>query len=150
MTEELNNPALKELAFLIGDWDMALSGAAFLPTTQDVVHDSVTFRPIESGALLTMHQGSNESGPPKATWVMGKDDSDDHYTVLYADERGVSRLYSMDMTPTIWRIWRDDPDFSQRFEATVSSDRRSLVGRWEKRSGGGTWSHDFDVTYTRV
>lgn len=46
-------------------------------------------------------------------------------------------------------MWRDDPEFCQRFEARISADRRSLHGRWEKRTPGSEWEHDFDITDTR-
>ena len=49
----------------------------------------------------------------------------------------------------LWTIWRDDPDFAQRFEATVDADRRRIEGRWERRAADGPWEHDFAVAYTR-
>jgi hypothetical protein len=77
------NPALADLQFLAGGWDMELSGAAFLPD--------------------------------KA-----------------------------------WRLWRHTPDFSQRFDAQVSTDQAEINGRWEKSYDGGvTWEHDFNIRYAR-
>src|SRR5690349_23674788 len=37
------NPALAQLEFLVGAWDMELSEAAFLPAPDAKVHGSVTF-----------------------------------------------------------------------------------------------------------
>jgi hypothetical protein len=146
---QMTNPVLSALEFLIGDWDMALSGASFLGDPTEVVHGRVEVRPIEEGALLAMRQVVEPSGPPAATWVVGGDGARASYTVLYADRRGVSRVYEMALADRRWRIWRHDPEFSQRFEATVSTDQEKIVGRWEKCSSVGAWEHDFDVTYSR-
>ena len=150
MTAELTNPSLAELGFLIGEWDMALSSASFLPDPGQVVHGRVEISPIEDGRVLVMRQAVEPSGPPGASWLIGRDDSKAEYTVLYADGRGVSRIYEMALTNDSWRLWRTDPNFSQRFEATVSSDGTSIEGRWEKRQSGGIWEHDFNVTYSRL
>ena len=88
---ELTNPSLAELGFLIGEWDMAISGASFLPDPDQVVHGRVEFSATEDGPVLVMRQGVEPSGPPAASWVIGRDDSKGQYTVLYADGRGVSR-----------------------------------------------------------
>jgi hypothetical protein len=149
MEANIANPALADLAFLVGDWDMALSGASFLADREQILHGRAEFQPIEAGALLAMRQGVEPPNPPQASWVIGRDESQDHYTVLYTDPRGVSRVYEMMLSDRHWRIWRDDPDFSQRFEATISTDRNEMVGRWEKRSSKAGWEHDFDLTYTR-
>lgn len=85
-----------------------------------------------------------------ATWMIGRDDSGSHYTVLYSDERGVSRVYAMTLDHATWRIWRENEEFSQRFEAVVSADHDLISGHWEKRTGGGAWEHDFAVTYRRA
>lgn len=146
----LTNPALADLGFLIGDWDMALSGASFLPSPHDVVHGRIEARPIEGGGLLALRQLVERAGPPAATWVIGRDEGRAGYSVLYADGRGVSRLYEMTMADRTWHMWRDDPAFSQRFEATVNAERTGIEGRWQKRFGGGAWEHDFDVAYTRL
>jgi hypothetical protein len=149
MTTETTNPALADVAFLVGDWHMTLSGASFLPTKDDVVHGQVEVRPIEAGTLLAMRQGVAPPNPPAATWVIGRDDSRDRYVVLYADGRGVSRVYEMTLAELTWRMWRDDPVFCQRFEATISADHNEISGRWEQCESGGEWEHDFNVAYTR-
>jgi hypothetical protein len=47
-------------------------------------------------------------------------------------------------------MWRDIPDFSQRFDANVAPDGRKISGRWEKSADrGASWQHDFNIDYTR-
>jgi hypothetical protein len=139
-----DNPALAELKFLAGDWDMELSGASFLPDPATVVKGSVTFDWIEAGAALVMRMGD------AATWIIGRDDAEPEYRVLYADDRGVSRVYRMTLSDHSWQLWRDAPGFSQRFRAQLSSDPPAIEGRWEKSlDGGASWEHDFNVRYRR-
>jgi len=150
MTDAIpHNPALADLAFLVGDWDMELSSASFLPDPEQVIHSYAGFAWIEGGALLAMRQGDQPPTPPSATWVIGRDEASPDYSVLYSDGRGVSRIYAMSFGGDEWRLWRNNDDFSQRFRATVSDDGDSLAGRWEKAVGGKEWEHDFNVTYTR-
>lgn len=138
------NPALADLQFLAGDWDMELSEASFLPDPDAKVNGSVTFEWIEQGAALVMRMGD------AASWIIGRDDSEQHYHVLYADDRGVSRVYQMSLTGGSWQMWRDTPEFSQRFDAKVSPGEAEINGSWQKSvDGGTTWEHDFKVRYTR-
>jgi len=150
VTTDLNNPALAALGFFLGEWDMALSGASFLPDPDQVVHGRVEFSAVEDGRLLVMRQAIEPSDPPAATWLIGRDDSKAEYKVLYADGRGVSRIYEMTFTEDTWQMWRNDQKFSQRFEATIAPDGTSIKGRWEKRESDGAWEHDFDVEYSRL
>ena len=105
---------------------------------------SASFHFIDNGRLLAFRQGD------AATWMIGRDDSSDLYTILYSDSRGVSRVYTMTLDAEAWHIWRDDDEFSQRFTSVVSPDRDLISGRWEKQSGAGAWEHDFAVTYRRA
>jgi hypothetical protein len=142
------NPALDELRFLAGGWDMELSEASFLPDPEAKLRGSVIVEWIEQGAALAMRMG--DAGTPAATWIIGRDDAEPGYHVLYADGRGVSRVYRMSFGDGTWRMWRDTPAFSQRFEAEVGAGQAEINGSWQKSADGGmTWEHDFTVRYTR-
>jgi hypothetical protein len=143
------NPALREASFLVGDWVMELSGAAFLSSPNEVVQGTVRIELIEGGAFIALRQYDSEVGPPAARWVIGRDEQGSEYCALYADGRGVARVYAMTIEGGWWRIWRDAEGFSQRFAAAISEDRRTLEGRWEKSFDGSTWEHDFNLTYRR-
>jgi hypothetical protein len=145
----LINPALGDVSFLVGEWEMTISNASFLPDRAQVVSGHMEVTPIEAGMLLALRQASDSAGPPMASWVIGRDGSRPGYTVLYTDGRGVSRIYEMRLSEERWTIWRDDPEFSQRFEALISADHHFVDGRWEKRPAAGEWEHDFNVMYSR-
>jgi hypothetical protein len=71
------NPALADLQFLAGAWDMELSEASFLPDPAATVGGSVTFEWIEQGAALVMRMGDS-------AWIIGRDEAKPDYRVLYA------------------------------------------------------------------
>ncbi len=72
------------------------------------------------------------------------------YCVLYADDRGVSCVYRMSLRDGTRRMWRDTPEFAQRFDAQVSADQAEITGSWQKSvDDGTTWDHDFKVRYSR-
>ena len=72
------------------------------------------------------------------------------YTVLYYDAQSVSRIYEMSFSESEWKMWRNSPNFSQRYEGQISKDGNTIAARWEKSSDGTTWEHDFNITYTRI
>jgi len=144
------NPSLKQIELLVGDWEMELSNASFLPSSSDTVKGQASFEWLEGGAFLIMYMGNKPSETPDARWLISRDDSTSNYTVLYYDARKVSRVYEMSFSDDTWKIWRNSPGFSQRFEGEISDDGNLITAYWEKSSDGTTWEHDFDVTYTRV
>jgi hypothetical protein len=138
------NPQLADLAFLVGAWEMELSNAAFLSQPTETVRSQVSYEWIENGAFLMLRMGEN------ALWLIGRDEAQPLYTVLYFDARAVSRVYAMSLSDDTWTMWRDSAQFSQRFTGHISADRGTITAEWRKRSGQGAWEHDFDVTYRRL
>ncbi|WP_052372530.1 hypothetical protein [Amycolatopsis taiwanensis] len=139
------NPALQPLELLVGDWEMDLFNAEFLPDPETRVRGSATFAWVEQGAALVMRQGDN------ATWIIGRDDSADDFHVLYSDNRGVSRVYRMTFDGHRWTLQRNTAEFSQRFEATIGTEGTTIEGRWEKSfDAGENWQHDFNINYTKT
>ena len=121
-----NNPALKDIAYLISEWSIELSNAAFLPSKPKISF-SLSYGWKADGAEIAVQQGNDEAKPPqKATWIIGRNESEDKYTVLYADNRGVSRIYQMSFRDSIGKMWRDNPKFSQRFNGTFREDKQAI------------------------
>ena len=144
------NPAIKDLERFVGEWDMELSDASFLPRSSDTMTGHVSSAWLEEGAFLVMYMGGQPQGTPDATWLISRDESTPNYLVFYYDNRKVSRVYEMSFSDGIWKMWRNSPDFSQRFEGKFSEDGDTITARWENSSDGSTWEHDFDVTYTKI
>ena len=146
---QAQNPALGPLEVLAGEWDMALSNASFLPSPSDTVMGRVSIEWTENGAFLVMYMGSKPPATPDATWLIGRDEVTPNYTVLYYDTRKVSRVYEMSFADGVWKIWRNAPGFSQRFEGHMGADGNTIKAEWEKSTDGKQWEHDFSITYTR-
>ncbi|MET9492491.1 hypothetical protein [Nocardia sp. NPDC006630] len=141
------NPSLAELAVLGGEWVIELSDAEFLPSPDTRVQGRVTAEWIDNAALV-MRQFGDEG--ESATWIMGRDESESEYTVLYSDARGFSRVYRMTFAEREWQMWRSTPKFTQRFQSQVSSDGDTITGEWQKSyDSGETWVHDFAIEYRR-
>jgi len=127
-----------------------MANAEFLPDRSETLRGHTSFRWVDDGAFLAMRQSETPSGPPQAVWIIGRDQVQGHYEVLYFDRRPMSRIYHMSFDGTVWRMWREAPGFWQRFECTVSEDKRTVSGYWEKSTdNGATWKRDFDIRYVR-
>ncbi len=141
------NPALEPLEVLLGDWDVELSNAEFLEGGA-VLTGMMTFAWLEP-AFISM--GSHVTGGivPDSISVIGRNDTGAAFTMLYYDDRGVSRVYDMSFDGKEWLLSRNDPGFQQRFAATITEDARTIRGSWERSHESDIWIHDFDVLYTR-
>jgi uncharacterized protein YndB with AHSA1/START domain len=137
------NPAVVELEALVGEWEMT---SPQFPEGRGIT----TFARVEGGAFLRMRSEIQDSPAPSSTWFIGGDDASDTCTCLYADSRGVSRVYQMTLRDRTWTIWRAAPDFHQRFTATLSLDGTTIQGGWEMSPDGATWSPDFDLHYKKL
>lgn len=143
------NPTLKDIEALAGEWTMELSNASFLPDPSTTVKSNVSFEWLEGGDFFVMRQG--EKGDNNwATWLISHDEDSKDYTVLYIDNRRVSRVYEMSLEKDVWKIWRNTPKFSQRFVGKISEDKQTIKASWEKSTDGVTWEHDFDIAYTKI
>ena len=67
----------------------------------------------------------------------------------YFDERGVSRVYHVTSEGDTWRLWRDDPGFSQRGTAAFEEDGAAMRLRFDLDNEGGKWKRDLEVVYRR-
>ena len=142
----LTNPALKSLKPLVGPWEMEIRWSEEThkliggPLT---VRGTVEFEVIGGGGFLVLRMGAD------AHWIMGRDDTSRQYRVLYADSRGVSRIYEMSLNGGLWKMWRKAPGFHQRFTGRFSRNKRMIIARWEKSANGSKWQLDFNVKYTK-
>jgi hypothetical protein len=140
------NPSLELLNVLVGSWTTVASH----PALEGTMRGRATFAWMEGGAFLIARSGGEEPGVPSAVMVIGRDGSQDGYTVLYFDERGVSRVYEMSLEGNVWRMWRDAPEHRQRFTGTITDDGKTIVGVWEMAEGSPTFARDLEIKYTKA
>ncbi len=143
------NPALSDLETLVGQWRIELTNAEFIEP--DAVMSGAMSVEWLDDVFLVLRSSFEEGGPPASVSVVGRNEAREDYEVLYADDRGVSRIYRMTFEDRVWRQHREDPGFHQRFEGLIDAAGNSLTGTWTRsHDGGDTWRHDFDLTYTRL
>jgi hypothetical protein len=152
MEASTSGESLQALAPLVGEWTM-------VPTFKGVP-------PAEAGARVSFEWLPGERflierwevpvpEAPDGIAIIGADPaSEGTYLQHYFDSRGVARVYKMSLKEGIWKLWRDEPDFSpldfsQRYTGTFGDDGKTIAGAWEIRHDAKTWEHDFDLTYTK-
>jgi hypothetical protein len=141
------NPALQPLSVLIGTWKTVgthplVPGKTF--------HGRATFDWLEGGAFVVMRTRMDEPEIPSGIAIFGSDETTGECTMLYFDERGVSRKYETSLRDNIWKWWRNAPGFSQRLSAVITDNGRTIMSRGQYSRDGTTWETDLELIYTRV
>lgn len=140
------NPVLKKLDILVGDWKIMGKH----PLIANPISGKINFSWFNGKSFLIMHADFNQSGPPNGTAIIGSDDSAGKLSMLYFDERGVSRIYEMEFSDNSWKLWRNFPGFSQRYTGIVKGDRNTIEGVWELCEDDINWKKDLEITYIRT
>lgn len=143
----LPNPALEPFSALVGTWK-TVGTHPLMPGI--ALHGRTSFAWIEDGAFLIMHSEIDEPGIPTGIAIIGSDDAVGTCSMLYFDERRVSRVYETAMRDNVWHWWRNTPGFSQRFTCTLAEDGRTMIAKGEMSRDGSPWEGDLELTYTRV
>jgi hypothetical protein len=138
--------ALKKLEPLVGDWILEAAPPSGEPWPGGG-RSRTEWHP--SGAHLIQRTTIELAEAPDSLSVMGCDAENGTYFQLYADDRGVCRVYEMSIGDGEWRLWRHGAPFDQRFVATISDDGNTISGRWEKSQGGTSFTTDFELVYRR-
>ncbi len=142
------NKMLAALEPLLGDWDVLVSEAHFLDKPEDTLHGKASIGRDLDGAVVVMRASFEDERMPVGKWVIGVDDDHHTYSVLYHDNRDVSRIFEMSFINGVVDIWRYKPGFSQRLMATLEG-KGELTGEWLYSSDGVSWHRDYRVRYSR-
>ncbi len=110
----------------------------------------VTFERIEDGAFIRMRSVSEDPEIPSGVAIFGTDDAEAAGSMLYFDDRGVSRRYSFALRDGGLTWSRDDPAFRQRFTITVELGGSRLAGQGEMSREGAPWERDLELEYARA
>ena len=137
------DPSLSSMAVLIGDWTM---GSPQFPD----VRGRARIEWIEDGAYLAVRDDVEQGDIPSGMWIVGADDSTAEWTSLYYDSRGVRRVYQMSFSDGVWKIWRNAPEFNQRFIGKLAPGGQTITGQWEMDADGSGWKKDFELVYRKV
>jgi hypothetical protein len=154
------DPTLKSLDRLVGTWTTEATHPAMLGV---VVHGTVVAEWLEGERFLIHRARSDHPDFPDSISVIGHMEQDRAATdtdarppanesrlkMSYFDSRGVSRIYDVAIDDSSWRIWREAPEFSQRFVGMWSDDNDVIDGHWQLRRDDAHWADDLAITYRR-
>ena len=141
------NPKLEPLAILIGEWKTE-GQHPMIPGK--ILYGRTSFKWIQGGAFMMMESSVEEKGFPEGIAIFGSDDASDEYAMIYFDEREVSRRYTATLKDGLWKWWRTDSEFSQRFTGIIHEDGNTITSKGEMSKNGKPWEKDLELTYTRV
>ena len=141
-----DDPDLRAFDALTGEWSMRATGADGTPWPGQ---GHTRFAWMAGERWLVQHWAVELPEAPDGVAIWGRDPESGELRQNYFDSRGVHRVYRTSLQNGIWRIWRDDPSFPQRFSGRLSEDGRRIDGTWED-GRGDEWRKDFDLTYFRV
>lgn len=141
----MRNEALTALDGLVGEWKLTMTNAWFLDPGVEG-EGSATIGWLGDAFLEMTATLGTDAGTWH--WVIGRSDARERFVLLYHDQRGVLRVFDMTFADGEWTLAREDPDFHQRFIATVARDR--IDARFEASEDAGvTWRKDFDLIFER-
>ena len=141
------NPSLTPLDILIGEWKTVGKHPLMLG---EELNGNASFKWIEGGAFIMMHAAIEHKDFPAGVAIFASDDASEEFTMNYYDERKVSRKYTCTIENNVWKWWRNDAHFSQRFTCTISEDGNKIISKGEMSKNGGAWEKDLELTYTRI
>ncbi len=141
------NPRLADFAPLLGEWTTT-GKHPYLPGR--TLRGRASFESIEDGAFVRVRSTSAEREIPSGVAIFGTDDAEGPGTMLYFDERGVSRRYAFEFREGALVWWRDDPAFRQRFTVTLHRGGNRLSGKGEMSRDGAPWEGDLELEYERA
>ena len=134
---------LEPFESLVGTW----ATESTHPLVEGVVTGSTTFEWLEGRQFLVKRSRNDHELFPDAISVIGPPEAGEGLVMEYFDSRGVRRTYGISLDDGVLRMWRDDPDFAQRYSATLAPD--AFEGRWQVAETPGDWRDDLKVTYRR-
>jgi hypothetical protein len=135
---------LEALEPLIGEWATEVTHPDI-----GVLHGEMSVEWLDGGGYLIQRASMEDSRFPRGVSLIGPTEEGDRIVQHYFDSRGVARVYEISLENGVWRTWRDDPEFSQRFTGRFSDDGSAIEVRLERTEPDGTWVHDFDLVYRR-
>lgn len=151
-----NIPTIKELEPLVGKWK-----TESYKGDEVFVRGYATTEWIEGGGFLIQRANAKlpkdapqiwkDNNPLPTIAIIGLDDSSKKFYYLYADGRGVRRVYTMSIKKDVWKIQgQAGPRFFQAMEWRISRNKNKIDVKIERSNNGTQWELDFNMRYTRI
>ena len=144
--------SLEALEPFVGEWSILASFGDEPPMD---IGARATFEWLPGARFLIERWEVPVPEAPDGIAIIGADpEREGNYLQHYFDSRGIARVYRMSFEGGVWKLWREESDFSpldfsQRYTGTLGDDGKTIAGRWEICHDGKSWEHDFDLSYHR-
>jgi len=134
---------LSKLEVLVGEWKVDVPGVE--------AQARASFEWLEGGGFLIQRSTIDRPEYPNGVMVIGATGPDGGLQQHYFDSRGVHRVYDMTLDEGVWTLFREGPDWPQRYVGRIGDDGNAITGRWERgKSPGAPLELDFELNYTRL
>ena len=87
-----------------------------------------TFEWLEGGGFLIERSTVDRPGFPNGICVIGATGPDGGLQQHYFDSPGVARVYEMTLEDGVWTLFREGPDWPQRYVGELSEDGKNDHG----------------------
>jgi hypothetical protein len=117
------------------------------PGPLDALLSAWTFE-ITQALLPTTPDVWRQNSPFPIVTVIGPDDPSGAFSYLYADGRGVRRVYQMTLADGVWKIrGQAEPRFFQRLQGTLATTARPspAIGNAPRTASAGTATSTSDT-----
>ena len=151
----------KQLDRLVGVWTTEATHP-MMPGV--VVHGTAIVEWLEGEKFLIHRARSDHPDFPDSISIIGFLDNDrvddatgdlpadagnSQLRMHYFDSRGVFRIYDSSIDDSSWQLWRNAPEFSQRFTGKLTDGNNTIAGLWQMSRDNGSWDDDLQITYRR-
>jgi hypothetical protein len=141
---QLSDKERAALAALVGEWTFEATHP-MVPDT--VVRGRSTFEWLEGHQFLVIREANDHELFPDSVSIIGNTDG---LKMHYFDSRGVHRINEVSIEPGVWKWWREEPSFSQRFTGTFEDDGSTITGMSQLCRDDKTWKDDLAIVYRRT
>jgi hypothetical protein len=141
------NPVLQPFEAVIGEWRTTGTHPLMPGTT---FRGRTSFAWAEGGAFVVMRSEMEQPEVPSGVAFIGSDDAAGTLTMIYFDERGVSRRYDVRLTDGVLEWRRDEAGFAQVQSLALDPDGSRIVSTGRMRRDQGEWEGDLSLVYARV
>ena len=135
----------ESLSVLVGEWEIE---ATHPMSPGTVVRGTATFEWLSGEKFLIYRSENDHPQFPDSISVIGAPEGS--LRMYYFDTRGVHRIYEVAIDGNEWKMSRDEPQFSQRFTGTFSSDGTSISGLWKLSRDDKTYADDLAINFQRA
>jgi hypothetical protein len=137
------DPRLEPFEAMIGTWDTV----ATHPQFEGSVPGTVSLEWLEGGHYVIQRSRNEHELFPDAICVIGPPETGDQLLMEYFDSRGVRRTYAIAIEDGVLRVWRDQPGFDQRMQATLADD--GFEAQYQLAETPGEWRDDLKMIWRR-